>query len=90
MKHTHAPDIRLRYALEASLLPDCLRCVVPKETSRDISLIVLGIFMAKLIGFLFLLIVASIAGGAGYLAFWDVPPPTIKVERTLPDDQFPR
>lgn len=46
--------------------------------------------MAKFGGFLFLLILVAFAGGAAYLAFWDIPPPSRTVERTLPDNQFPR
>ena len=46
--------------------------------------------MAKFGGFLFLLIIAAVAGGTAFLAFYDIPPPSAKVERTLPDDQFPR
>lgn len=46
--------------------------------------------MAKFGGFLFLLIIAVIAGGTAYLAFFDIPPPSAMVERTLPDNQFPR
>ena len=32
----------------------------------------------------------SLAGGAAFLATWDIPPPVQKVERVLPDDRFPR
>jgi len=46
--------------------------------------------MAKFGGFLVLLIIAIMVGGAVYLAFWDIPPPSAKVVRTLPDDRFPR
>lgn len=46
--------------------------------------------MVKFAGFLILLIALVIAGGAVYLAFWDIPPPSAKVVRTLPDNQFPR
>ncbi len=46
--------------------------------------------MAKFAGFLFFLIIAVLAGGALYLAIWDIPPPSAKVERNIPDDQFPR
>lgn len=46
--------------------------------------------MVKLGGFLVLLIMAAVGGGALYLAFWDIPPPSARVERTLPDSQFPR
>ena len=31
-----------------------------------------------------------LAGGAVFLATWDIPPPVQKVERVLPDDRFPR
>lgn len=46
--------------------------------------------MAKISGFIVLLLIAALAGGTVYLAFWDIPPPSAKVVRTLPDDQFPR
>jgi len=38
----------------------------------------------------FLLVVLSLAGGAAFLATWDIPAPVKKVERVLPDDRFPR
>ena len=38
----------------------------------------------------FILVVMSVAGGAAFLATWDIPPPVKKVERVLPDDRFPR
>lgn len=46
--------------------------------------------MAKLGGLLFLLLLVLALGGTAFLAIWDIPPPTAKVERTLPDDSFPR
>ncbi|MGH1478536.1 MAG: hypothetical protein ACRBM6_07380 [Geminicoccales bacterium] len=46
--------------------------------------------MAKFAGFLVVLILAVVAGGGLYLAFWDIPPPSAEVVRTLPDNQFPR
>lgn len=46
--------------------------------------------MVKFGGFIVLLIMAAVVGGTVYLAFWDIPPPSAKVVRTLPDDQFPR
>ena len=46
--------------------------------------------MAKLGGLLLLMMVTLILGGTAFLAVWDIPPPTAKVERTLPDDSFPR
>jgi hypothetical protein len=38
----------------------------------------------------FFLVILSLAGGARFLATWDIPPPVKKVERVLPDDRFPR
>ena len=46
--------------------------------------------MAKFAGFLFLLILVAFAGGAAYVAFWDIPPPSTQIERKLPDNKFPR
>lgn len=31
-----------------------------------------------------------VLGGVVYLATWDAPPPTTRVERVLPDGRFPR
>jgi hypothetical protein len=31
-----------------------------------------------------------VMGGGLYLANWDIPPPTTRVERSLPDSRFPR
>lgn len=38
----------------------------------------------------FFLVVIALAGGAVFLATWDIPAPVKKVERVLPDDRFPR
>ncbi len=46
--------------------------------------------MVKIGGFISLLLIAALMGGVLYLAFWDIPPPSATVERTLPDSQFPR
>lgn len=46
--------------------------------------------MAKLGGLLLLMVLVLVLGGAAFLAVWDIPPPTASVERTLPDDRFPR
>lgn len=40
--------------------------------------------------FLMLVIVVAIVGGAAFLATWDIPPPTAHVEKTIPNDRFPR
>jgi len=36
------------------------------------------------------LVFMCLAGGAAFLATWDIPPLVQKVERVLPDDRFPR
>ena len=46
--------------------------------------------MAKLGGLLLLTLVVLLLGGTAFLAVWDIPPPTSKVEQILPDDAFPR
>jgi hypothetical protein len=46
--------------------------------------------MGKLLLSVFALIVLALAGGALFLAYWDVPAPTAKVEKTLPDARFPK
>ncbi|MFQ5764702.1 MAG: hypothetical protein ACE5GT_07230 [Rhodospirillales bacterium] len=38
----------------------------------------------------FLLLVVLLAGGAAFLATWDIPAPVKQVERVLPDARFPR
>lgn len=40
--------------------------------------------------FLMLVIVAAVVGGGAFLATWDIPPPTTHVEKTIPNDRFPR
>tara|TARA_R110002167_G_scaffold133555_1_gene318730 strand:- start:415 stop:555 length:141 start_codon:yes stop_codon:yes gene_type:complete len=44
--------------------------------------------MRKLTLSLLLLIVVGVAAGAVFLATWDIPPPTSKVEKVVPDDRF--
>lgn len=46
--------------------------------------------MLKFSGLLLLALMILILGGMAYLAIWDIPPPTTTVERTLPDNKFPR
>jgi hypothetical protein len=41
--------------------------------------------MAKL---LVLLVVGVVAGGVAYLATSDMPPPTAKMEKVIPNDRF--
>ena len=37
-----------------------------------------------------LLVLIAVAGGGIFLATWDIPPPTSKVEKVLPNDKFPK
>jgi Na+-transporting methylmalonyl-CoA/oxaloacetate decarboxylase gamma subunit len=61
-----------------------------KQVPFNIFLDFPGIGMAKIAGFLVFLIIAVMIGGSVYLAFWDIPPPSTEVVRTLPDSRFPR
>ena len=37
-----------------------------------------------------LLIVVVVVGGGVFLATWEIPAPTQQVEKTIPNDRFPR
>ena len=39
---------------------------------------------------LIVLLLVLVLGGTMFLMTWEIPPPTARVERVLPDDQFPR
>ena len=39
---------------------------------------------------LLVLFLVTALGGTVFLITWEIPPPTARVERVLPDDQFPR
>jgi hypothetical protein len=43
----------------------------------------------KLILILALLVIVIVAGGL-FAVTWDIPPPTTQVEKTIPDERFPR
>lgn len=43
--------------------------------------------VSRIVLFVFLLVVA---GGAVFLATWDIPAPVADVERVIPDDRFPK
>lgn len=47
-------------------------------------------FMGKFTIFILLLLIVGMAGGAAFLATWEIPAPVSNVERVLPNDQFPR
>lgn len=36
------------------------------------------------------IVVVALVGGAIFFATWDIPPPSAKVEKVLPNDRFPR
>jgi hypothetical protein len=40
--------------------------------------------------FLIIIILGGLAGGGVYLATWEIPPPSTKVEKVLSDERFPR
>ena len=39
---------------------------------------------------LLVLLMVLVLGGTVFLVTWEIPPPTSRVERVLPDAQFPR
>lgn len=40
--------------------------------------------------FILALVAIILVGGAVFLATWDIPAPTQQVEKTIPNDRFPR
>ncbi|MEH6402220.1 MAG: hypothetical protein V7750_02530 [Sneathiella sp.] len=46
--------------------------------------------MSKFSLFLLFLITGLIVGGGVFLSAWDIPAPTVPVERVIPNDQFPK
>jgi hypothetical protein len=36
------------------------------------------------------IVVLTVVGGGVFLAYWDIPAPTAKVEKVLPDARFPK
>lgn len=40
--------------------------------------------------FVLLLLLAGIVGGGVYLATWDMPPPSERMEKVVPNDRFNR
>lgn len=46
--------------------------------------------MSKLSSVLVVLVLAVIVGGAVFLATWDLPPPSARVEKVIPDEKLPR
>lgn len=46
--------------------------------------------MSKLAAALVLLVLVVVVGGGVFLATVDLPPPSAKVEKVIPDDRLPR
>lgn len=46
--------------------------------------------MSKLSRLLFAVVAVVIVGGGAYLATWDPPAPSARVEKVIPNDRFPR
>lgn len=46
--------------------------------------------MSKMLRFVLAAIALAVVGGAVYLAAWDPPPPTARVEKVIPNDRFAR
>lgn len=44
----------------------------------------------RFVTFLITLVVLLSLGGLVFLAMWDIPPPTERIEKVLPDERFPR
>ncbi len=45
--------------------------------------------MSKLVGLLVILVLAVVIGGGVFLATFDLPPPSAKVEKVIPDARLP-
>ena len=46
--------------------------------------------MATINRLLLVLLLVMVLGGTVFLVTWDIPPPTARIERVVPDDTFPR
>ena len=46
--------------------------------------------MKKIILFSVILLIVAIGGGLAFLATWEIPAPSQKVEKVLNNDKFPR
>jgi hypothetical protein len=44
--------------------------------------------MSKVLLAVALILIVGLVGGGAFLAFWDIPAPTAKVEKVLPDARF--
>jgi len=46
--------------------------------------------MSSLVRIILILLVVTLVGGAIALAMWNIPAPTAKVEKVIPDERFQR
>lgn len=46
--------------------------------------------MRRFLLIILVLVVALVAGGAVFVATWDIPPPTKEIRKVVPNDRFPR
>jgi hypothetical protein len=46
--------------------------------------------MSKLSRIIALFVLVVLVAGAVFLATWQIPPPTAKVEKVIPNERFPR
>lgn len=46
--------------------------------------------MSKIVLYLFAGLVLILVGGGAFIAFWDIPAPTQRVEKVIPNERLPR
>ena len=46
--------------------------------------------MSKLSLFIVIVVIAALGAGTFFLLTWEIPPPTSKVEKVIPDERLPR
>lgn len=46
--------------------------------------------MNKILSFLVILLIVAIGGGLAFVATWEIPAPSQKVDKVLKNDKFPR
>ncbi len=46
--------------------------------------------MGRLVGAIVAVVILVVAGGAVFLANWEIPAPSQPIEKTIPNDRFPR
>ena len=47
-------------------------------------------YMRKLTMIIGVTLLVLLGTGAAFLATWEIPPPSAKIEKVIPDDRFPR